>query len=738
MLNRNKIVSLRKSAIYSPLSVVVMGLALIVGEQAAQAQVAAQDDSLGDIVVTAQKRAESINDVPVSMAALGGDRLNDLGYTRAQEIFQQIPNVSFRESGGIPQLNIRGVQLNDFGNGNEPPIGYYVDEVYLGTLGGHISDIFDVERVEVLKGPQGTLFGRNTTGGLVHWITKKPTDEFEGYGAVQYGSYDQISVEGAVGGPLSQNVRGRVAVKYLRDDGWQKNLAIPGSRFSKDNNLSGRAHLDVDLSDDVTVLFNFHGSRIRGRSNAVVLMGLRDPSNVAVSCSDARALSGACVSVNGSPSTLKNPKRVYSDIPKLVQNLDTLGGFARVTANLSDKVELVSISAYEYVKRFYDQDADGSTVPLFYNFQSVKARQYSQELRLSGSAEGFRWILGAFYYRDHKGDLNFGVPQVIPAGSPGLGLRNQADIKTESWAAFGQVDVDLTDTLSATIGGRYTDESKKLRLSNDFAAPAFLDNEKISDGVFTYRTSLNYKPAEDTLIYLSASKGFKSGAFKTTFARQGEGKAAGTETLFSYELGLKSVLIPRRLSVNLTGFYNDYKDLQVASVGERDGVPGSFLLNVGDAKVYGMEAEATFVLFSGFDGSLGLGLLDTKIKSANPVYDGNREAMAPSFRANGLLRYTPDVDVLSGKVTLQVNGTYMGKQFLAPENQSNLIQKSYFIAGSNISWTDQDRHLTASLFVNNIFDKAYATGGYQQLGLGFNGLFYGKPRIWGVRAGYSW
>ena len=390
------------------------------------------------------------------------------------------------------------------------------------------------------------------------------------------------------------------------------------------------------------------------------------------------------------------------------------------------------------MKRFYDQDADGSTTPLFYNFQSVKAQQYSQEVRLSGEKEGFRWILGGFYYRDHKGDLDFAVPQAIPPGSAGVGLKNQAGIKTRSWAVFGQADVDLTDTLSATLGGRYTDESKKLRLSNDFSMPAFLDNEKISDGVFTYRASLNYKPNSDTLVYLSASKGFKSGAFKTTFARPGEGKAAGTETLYSYEVGLKSVLVPGHLSLNLTGFYNDYKDLQVASVGQRDGVPGSFLLNVGDASVYGMEADANFVLLPGLDGSMGVGFLHTKINSDIPVYDGNTQAMSPEFRANGLLRYTPDADILNGKVTFQVNGTYMGKQFLAPENQTNLIQRDYFIAGANISWTDQDRQLTASLFVNNLFDEAYATGGYQQLGRGFNGLFYGKPRIWGVRAGYSW
>lgn len=695
----------------------------------------AQPELMDEIVVTAQKREEKLNDVPVSVAAVGGDALRTFGYVRPQDVFQQMPNVSFNENGGIPQFNIRGVQLNDFGGGNEPPVGYYVDEVYLGTMGAHISDIFDLERVEILKGPQGTLFGRNTTGGLAHWVTKKPTDEFEGYGSVQYGSYDQIAVEGAVSGPLSDKIRARAAFKYIRDDGWQKNTALPNSRFSADKNISGRLHVAVDLTDDVDALFNVHGSRVRAQSNAVVLMGLLNPDGTA--CSDGRAKAGDCVSGFGAPSTIGNPKRVASDIRKLAQDVDAYGGFAKFTARLSDDVNLVSISAYEYVKRFYEQDADGSAAPLFYNYQGVKANQFSQEVRLDGSGNGFKWIAGAFYFHDKKDDIDFAVPQIIAASGSGLGLENNALIKTDSGAVFGQGDITLTDTLSLTAGGRYTKEKKKLTISDNFDRPRFLDHESLSDGVFTYRGSINFKPRPGTLLFASAAKGFKSGAFKTTFALPGEGIGAGKETLYSYEVGLKSDIIPRRLHVNLSGFYNDYKQLQILSVGTRGGVPGSFLLNIGNATIYGLEAESTFVLFPGFEGSLGVGLMHNKLKSDNPVYDGNKQAMSPSFRANGVLRYTPDVDIANGRVTLQATGTYMGKHYLTPENQSSLEQEAYFLLGSNISWTDADRRLSLSLFVNNITDKAYSTGGYSQAQLGFNGLFVGRPRTWGVRAGYD-
>ncbi|MDB5365502.1 MAG: TonB-dependent receptor [Rhodospirillales bacterium] len=703
----------------------------------AGAPACAQSTLMEEVIVTAQKREEKLRDVPIAIAAVTGDAMQSLGYLRPQDVFQQIPNVAFSENGGVPQLNIRGVQLYDFGGGNEPPVGYYVDEVYLGTMAAHIGDIFDVERVEVLKGPQGTLFGRNTTGGLAHWITKKPTGDFEGYGALQYGSYNQVSGEGAVSGPLSNKVRARAAFKYIRDDGWQKNNALRDSRFSADDNLSGRLHVDIDLSDDVELLLNVHGSRVRGQSNAVVLEGLLDPVTGKL-CSDARARSGACTTALRTPTTVSDPKHVYSDIARLAQNVDAVGGFARVKARLGEELDLVSISAFEYVKRLYEQDADGSVAPLFYNYQGVKAKQFSQEVRVSGTMTGFKWIAGAFYFHDDKDDINFAVPQLIAATGNGLGLQNNASVQTRSWALYGQGEIDLADKLSVTLGGRYTDEQKSLLLADNFAKPTFLDHEQLSDGVFTYRGSLNYKPVDGTLIFASASKGFKSGAFKTTFALPGEGKGAGKETLYSYELGLKTELIPRRLAFNASVFYNDYKQLQILSVGTRNGAPGSFLLNIGNAEIYGLDADATFVLTPGLEGSLGVGVLHSKLISANPIYNGNHQAMSPNFRANGVLRYTPDLELFNGNVTLQVSGTYMDSHYLTPENEESLKQKNYVLLGSNISWNALHRNVSLSFFASNLLDVAYRTGGFTQPQLGFDGLFFGRPRTLGARLSYNW
>ncbi|OYW84411.1 MAG: hypothetical protein B7Z20_10870 [Sphingobium sp. 32-64-5] len=268
----------------------------------------------------------------MAISAFSGEALTQMNMTRPQDLVQHIANATATDNGGQPRINIRGVALNEFSGGNENPIGYYVDEVYQGTLSGSIGDTFDIQRVEVLKGPQGTLFGRNTTGGLVHWITQRPTDIFAGYASAQYGNFDQVILEGAVGGPIANGFRVRIAGKYNRDDGWQKNT-FNSARFGKKNNLSGRINADWDIAPGIVGEFNLHGSHIRGQADAISLMGVLDPVTHAP-CAASVALAGNCVSALGQPSNFLNPKRVESEQDRLRMNVDTLGGYARFGAAL--------------------------------------------------------------------------------------------------------------------------------------------------------------------------------------------------------------------------------------------------------------------------------------------------------------------------------------------------------------------------------------------------------------------
>ena len=208
-----------------------------------------------EVVVTAQKREQNLQDVSVSVSAYGSEQLEALGVQEPTDIVQFTPNVNFQDTGGNDVLIVRGISLQDFGDANESPVGFYVDDVYKATLGGRTVQFYDLDRIEVLRGPQGTLFGRNTTGGLIHAVTKKPTDEFEFNASVQGGSFGQHILETAISGPLTENIRGRLAYKFNRDEGYQTNL-INGRRFAATDAWAVRGHLDIDLADDVSLLLS--------------------------------------------------------------------------------------------------------------------------------------------------------------------------------------------------------------------------------------------------------------------------------------------------------------------------------------------------------------------------------------------------------------------------------------------------------------------------------------------------
>ncbi len=685
---------------------------------------------MDEIVVTAQKRTQDAQDVPVSISAFSGEAMAQLGFQVPQSVAQQVPNVLFGEDGGLPQFNIRGVQLYDFGSGNEPPVGVYVDEIYMGTLGGHVSELLDVERVEVLRGPQGTLFGRNTTGGLVHIISRKPTNAFSASTSLQYGAYDQVIAEGAVGGPLSDTVRARIALKYNRDDGWQKNI-YNGQRFASKKAFVGRAQVEVDITPDVTGLFNFHASTLGGEAKNLGLLGRLDPANMAQECALADIRARRCVSGAGSPST--SPKRTATDIPHLAQDVDAHGGFAKFDWRINGDVTLTSITGYEYTSRFYSQDPDASISPLapenllpinLYNSQAVKAKQLTQELRLAGK----NWVVGAFYFDDKKRDLDFDLVA--------LGDGNRARLDTRSWAIFGQIDQHISDSVYVTAGARYTWEKKDLQIT-DISNPAFFDAEGFDTGALTWRLGLNWEAGRDTLVFANVSKGFKSGAFQTSFVDViGQAAPSKAETLISYEAGVKSDLFNRDLKVSASTFYYDYRDLQMLTVTNVGNQLLQILDNIGDARTFGAEADFTWRAAEGLEGRLGIGYIDTKINSPLPQFDGKETARAPKLTLNGLVRYTAPWDISGGQLSLQGTFTHMGDHFLTPQNQPYLKQKAYTLLGSRVRWQDKDDRYFVEAFVDNITDKEYAVGAFDlSAPFQFSGVFWGTPRLWGLRIG---
>ena len=304
---------------------------------------------LEEIIVTAQKREQNLQEVSVSVAAFSGDTLKELGIRDPKDIANLIPNVTVQSTENFPTFNIRGVQLLDFGDGNESPISFYIDSVYYGSPAGQIAGLFDIERAEVLRGPQGTLFGRNSTGGLVHFITRKPTDEFEASGSVEFASDNEFITEIALSGGLTDSVRGRLAGKVHQRDGWQTGGA--GQELGDVDSWSLRGTLEVDLAERLTALLSVNATDIDNRPEAVTALGLNNPHVpivpgppgtppiYPVPCTDQAAiLNGECVTFSGGTSS-SDPERPGT-LDDLTNDSEIEGAYLQLTWDLTDTLEL--------------------------------------------------------------------------------------------------------------------------------------------------------------------------------------------------------------------------------------------------------------------------------------------------------------------------------------------------------------------------------------------------------------
>jgi iron complex outermembrane receptor protein len=711
------------------------GLAVLSMAGAAYAQ-------LDEIIVTAQKKEQNLQKVPVSVTAFTGDSLSNLGMEYAPNLVAQIPNVTFTDPGtGIPTFAIRGVQLFDYTNNNEAPVGFYVDEVYYATLAGQTTQFFDMARIEVLRGPQGILYGRNTTGGLIHLVTQKPTDEFEGHASFQYGSFKQTILEAAVNIPITDRLRTRIAGKFNRDDGWQKNLAIPGQRWNATDTWSARGLVDFDVTNDVSLLVNVHGGRTTNTTHGYRQRGLSEPATlldpVPTRCSDADIIASLCSSAAtffNDPSP--KPDEIFSDRVDPENNVDNFGASATINWDLGG-VDVTSITAYEYVQRLLQEDGDASPVPFLATTSGVHAEQFSQELRLAGDFNGVEWLLGGYYFRDNKDNSFISLDDLIPFFGT-AGFQTQTNVDTEAWAVFANMDIPVTDELTIFGGVRYSDEENKAFITDSFAAPTLALSDKVSKDKITWRAGVEYQATDDLLFFGSYSTGFKSGQFNTssTALFAGDISPVGQETVKSAEIGMKSDWFDDRLRLNVTGFYTMYEDFQVRAILAPALV--SSLINAGKVDVMGAEIEATAQPFDNFLVTLGVGILDTEIDAPGvtilfPV-DGNELPNAPRLSLNGVAQYsipTPS----HGTVTLQADFNYQGDTFFQPGNQLHDQQKAYALLNLRVGWVSPNEAVSVNLFVENVTDKEYVffSGELLDYSIGM----WGKPLTAGVEVGLN-
>jgi len=780
----------------------------------------AQNVLMDEIVVTAQKREENVQNVPLAVSAFSGEQLKAMNIQDATRIVDLVPNFKaggLGGGGGPPFFSIRGISFVDFSNINEASVAVYLDEVYQASQGIGVSQTFDVGHVEVLRGPQGTLFGRNATAGVVSFVSKKPTEEFEGFASAQYGSYNQTIFEGAVSGPIADGFRARLAGKWNRDDGWQKNIGPSGGRAAKTNAKSVRLTTQWDLTDDWMLELQGHYARNDGKSVAQGALYLMGPPNAAtpgtpLTYCAGRDASGAlirpvpgtagdvltaqCILGNngynraGYKIDKLDPSKTYIDYA-LPFDYKARGGYAKLVGNVGEAT-LTSITAYEKYNQLFGYDFDNydnrpyRSGPVdVHTFWRSNADQFSQEARLNGEYNGVKYVGGVYFYRSHQQAYS-GTEYDIAEDQLGANLIDNPTIDprntkvlarttTQSYAVFGQVDAPISETLTLSAGVRYTNDTRKIKLTlipvcgsgigetaanrtNSALASYCGDTapQSISTEAATGRIALEWRPAENQLYFMQYSHGFKSGGFNPVRATVQRGPVTA-ETVDSFEVGGKRYFFNRKLRLNTSLFYYKFYGLQ-ALIGSSDPLTGAafvFYINAGDPRTYGAEAEATWAVTDNLEIAANVGLLDTKMVT-DPKFtidgrfiNGNKLTQAPKVSFNAIVRYTIPMGDM-GSVTLQGDGRWQDKSFSGIDNDPAEVINKYGVLNARVQWRNATKKVSVEGFVDNLLDRtivqhvfAPTLGSYPttitatlpSFDSGFRSL--NRPRTWGVKANYN-
>ena len=704
----------------------------------------AADDSEGAIIVTARRREETLVSVPIAVSAFSGDRLESQGAIDITDLANLTPNTTLEASRGTNSTLtafIRGVGQQDPVSGFEQGVGIYLDDVYLNRPQGAILDIYDVERIEVLRGPQGTLYGRNTIGGAVKYVTKMLPQDFALKIKGSYGTYDQADGIISVSAPIGDMIRVGGAFARLSRGGFGDNLTTGDENYNKDV-WAGRATFEMGGYGQ-PVLMRITGDYTKDNSSA------RGGHRLIPG-----QLSGAPVlgDVFDTRGGLVDPK----------QYVKSYGLSMNITAELSDAVTLRSISAWRKDDSASPIDFDALPavdvdVPAFYFNE-----QLSQEFQLLYDSGPLHGMLG-FYYLDAKADTAFDVRLFTTVA--GLTAFTQADVDTETYAVFGDFTFDISQQLSISAGGRYTWDKRRADILRQnylgggspvfggagvaFGAPSTDFNGQREYKKFTPRVSISYKPTPDHNIYASYAQGFKGGGFDPRGVGTNAPDLNGNgiredseiasflsfrpESVKSYEVGYKGNFMNGALYVAVAGFYADYNDVQIpgsvactVSVG---GVPTpSFcgvVSNAGKARFKGLEFESNARLAQDFltggdrlSLSTAVGYIDAEYREYVTNIGGVPTDVAafrkvqntPKWTASGTLGYTTPVgdgSLYAGSTLSWRSKTY---QFEIPNPY--IDQKGYALWDASIVYTAPDDRWTLGLHGKNLLDKEYKTSGY--------------------------
>ena len=692
-----------------------------------------QAQVLEEVVVTAQKREQSMQDIGISITSLSGTEISNLGLVTSVEVAAQTPNLNIKQSFGnnVPQIFLRGVGINDPNANANGAVGVYVDEVNLVSPMALTFQLFDIERVEVLRGPQGTLYGRNTTGGAVNFVSRKPTQDLEMYATVGYGRFDAINAEGAISGGISENLAARASFVINEDDGFHTNRVTGNDDLGDMGSWAIRGLVDWQVAENIDVLLNVHGGKTRTNALPHQFQGLIDP--VTFGPCDPRT--AVCSDFFGYTDTDDDPYSHDLDLEGETE-LDNFGASIRINWEL-DNFTVTSITSYEDSERFASEDADASPGFSVHTAFDDDNEQFAQELRLTSNNESaLSWIVGGFYSKEESNIHNLYDLPIAP-----VFIDQVFNQESESLAGFVHLEWAFADNWNLTLGGRYTTEDREMDQTTDPFVP-FVADEIDFDNV-SGKIGLDYQFNENLLLFTSFSTGFKSGGYNGSLIFAPESLAPfDAETLQSIEVGFKSELFENRVRLNVTGFYYEYDDQQVFTFRSAGGLPVQVLDNAASSEIYGLEAELLATPIDGLDIRLGLGLLDAEMQEFESDFgedlSGNKLVLAPDVSFNGLIRYEWPLGGDYGRMAIQTDFNYQDDIFFDTRNGPLLSEEGYWLVNSRLSYMTQDERWEIAAWVKNLADEEYKTEAFDFSDFGYNLLFFGRPRTYGVEISYSY
>ena len=716
-----------------------------------------------EVVVTARKREENLLDTPLSVSALSAADLERMQADDLGDVQNIVPNTSFNMGDAANAIiYIRGVGQRDSLSFADPGVGVYLDDVYLGRAQGSFLDVIDFQRVEVLRGPQGTLYGRNTIGGAVKYVSTAPSDVPLLEADLSAGKYDEYRLKGTWSGPLnpSGSLLARASLAYIAHEGYNRNL-FDGNADATDGDkdtLAWRAQLYYEPSEDLSV-------------RLAVDRSVNDPDR---SITPVRVTGGPVLVAATANFGPRRPFAVEADFND-VERLEVEGAAATIDYRLSEAVSLKSITSFRRLEHTTHIDLDGTGLEIFGVHVDQNQEQFSQELQISYDSGGaVKALVGAYYFSEddlspdgisNSEPINFGA-----FFSP-YGTVSENDQSVEAAAVFGEVSWFLAPNLEFTAGLRYTDEAKRLRRkacqsfailgtvlpsidecnppigsSNPFALNLDLDKDFSK---FTPKLALSYSSDELGLAYFTYARGFKSGGFDGRIGYNGASNADAVATQAApydpeiadtYELGWKASLADSRLRLSTALFYNDYQDLQLSSFSATpEGGFATVFTNAGKAETYGVEAELLTSPTQNLLMSLSLGYLQADYKEfinsqMQDVSDELTPINSPEFSGNVGLQYRHPLGF--AWLELAANLSYRSAYYVEINNLNALKQGGFALVNASIGLEDNQGRWGVSFGVKNLTDEAYITHGFDLTAFPGVGLaYYGEPLTYrfGVR-----